>query len=310
MQVSVGIFTHNDADTIGEVIEAFLDQETATADITEIIVVCCECTDDTVATIFKHARGDDRVRVVERQRRQGKVAAIGTFLSEATGEVVVISGGDIVPSPGLVERLTAPMAADRRCSMTGPQVLSTATGRPTFAARLHDVLWRLHHEVARRSPKLGETIAVRRSALPRSLPGGVHCDEVLIESLVIRDGGQLTYVPGAHVRNFPPRRVSDLYGQRRRVVCQHASARSLLHYRPATSRLSNVLPALGATARSDRTVWAPLAGLVALQTVAVLHGHLDYLRGRRYSVWQPVGREAAVVGPAVDRLVSEEGKKP
>ncbi|MFG3289753.1 glycosyltransferase [Streptomyces sp. NPDC048179] len=310
MQVSIGIFTHNDADTIGEVIEAFLDQETAIADITEIIVVCCECTDDTVATISKHARGDDRVRVVERERRQGKVAAINTFLAAATGEVVVISGGDIVPGPSLVERLTAPIAADHRCSMTGPQVLSAATGSPTLAARLHDVLWRLHHEVALRAPKLGETIAVRRSALPQSLPGGVHCDEVLIESLVIRDGGQLTYVPEAQVRNFPPRRVSHLYGQRRRVVCQHASARSLLHYRPATSRMSNVLPALGTTARGEHTVWGPLAGLVALQTLAVLHGYLDYLRGRRYSVWQPVGRDAAVLRPAVDRPASADGQKP
>lgn len=310
MQVSVGIFAHNNAPTIGEVIETFLSQKTATADITEVIVVCCECTDDTVATIFKHARGDARVRVIERERRQGKVAAINTFLSTAIGEVVVMSGGDILPRSDVVERLTAPIAANRYCAMTGPRVRSAATERPTLAATLHDVLWRLHHEVARRSPKLGETVAVRRAALPRLLPGGVHCDEVLIESLVIQGGGQLYYVPEAQVRNFPPRRVSHLYGQRRRIVCQHASARSRLLYRPATSRLSNILPALGATARGDRAIWAPLVGLVALQTLALLHGHMDYLRGQRYGAWQPVTRDTAAVRPAPDRPGWEEETDP
>ncbi len=289
MQVSVGIFAHNEAETIGEVVDAFLAPQATTVHIVEVLIVCCACIDGTIRIAGERAKADTRVKIVERDRRTGKVAAINAFLEMATAEVVIISGGDVVPGPHLVEMLLEPMRRAADCAMTGARVVS-AVRYPHAASKLHDVMWQLHHEVARRAPKLGETVAVRRSLLPRLLPSGVHCDEVLIESLVIGNGGRLTYVSEAQVRNLPPRSLAQLYGQRRRVACQHATARAVLHYRPATDRLRNILVALIAVGRRDQRAWVWLTALTALEAAARVHGRIDYVRGLRYSTWRPVDR--------------------
>ena len=290
MQVSVGIFAHNEADTIGQAIDAFLAQQKMIAEIAEILVVCCACTDATVKIASNRAEADNRVRIVERVRREGKVAAINAFLAAASHEIVILSGGDVVPGPHLVELLVRPMRGDALCGMTGAKVVSAAEDPRDLAGILHRLLWQLHHEVARRAPKLGETIAVRRSLLPMCLPPGVYCDEVLIESLIVKRGGQLVYVAEARVCNLPPKNARHLYNQRRRVACQHAASRCSLNYRPSTSRPRNVMVALGAVGRRDRRVWKWLAVLAALETTARLHGHLDFLRGRRYRTWRSVDR--------------------
>ncbi|MET7338491.1 glycosyltransferase [Nonomuraea sp. NPDC005650] len=289
MRVSVGIFAHNEEGTIGEVIDAFLGQRTETSEIAEVIVVCCACTDRTLDIVKKVARADVRVRVLERERREGKVAAINAFLAVARSEVVIVSGGDVIPEPHLVERLVHPIQADSRCAMTGAKVVSRV-GKRTVTAMLHKMLWHLHHEVARIAPKLGETVALRRSMLPERLPPGVHCDEVLMESLVVSCGGTLAYVTGATVYNHPPRRLAGLYGQRRRIACQHANAYSLLRYRPATARLRNIVAAVAVIVCRDSRSWLWLIGLAILEAIAKFHGHLDFRLGHRYRVWRPAGR--------------------
>jgi cellulose synthase/poly-beta-1,6-N-acetylglucosamine synthase-like glycosyltransferase len=309
MRLSVGIFAHNEQETVGAAIDAFLAPTPPGVEVAEILIVCCACVDDTVRIAGERSKFDARVKVVERDRREGKVAAINTFLKLATGEVLVITGGDIVPGLDIIERLVEPMHRDPGCAMTGGQVV--AAGARHAAGRFHDLLWRLHHEVARREPKLGETIAVRRALLPATLPSGVHCDEVLIEAIVSGNGGRLAYVPEAQVRNRPPADLGQMYRQRRRIACQHASARAVLRYRPATERPRRVLAALAAVGRTDRWAWLWLPALMALEAVARVHGATDYLRGYRYNTWGPVDRLQPAAPPPADQtdLVASEGRR-
>src|SRR5215469_10868798 len=198
VRVSVGIFAHNEGDLIAEAIEAFLGQDTRRTNIAEVIVVCCGCTDNTVEIVAKYVQHDSRVRLIVREEQAGKVAAINEFLAAADSGTLVLSGGDVIPGLQLVELLVRPMTQDPRCAMTGPRAVSAPPRG--LAATLHTLLWQLHHAVARRAPKLGETIAVRRSFLPACLPAGIHCDEVLIEWLILEHGGRLEYVTGARVQ--------------------------------------------------------------------------------------------------------------
>jgi cellulose synthase/poly-beta-1,6-N-acetylglucosamine synthase-like glycosyltransferase len=258
--LSVGIFCHNEEKTIGKSIDAFLLPLPPGMEVAEIFVVCCACTDGTVGIATERTLVDPRVRVIERAQREGKVVAINTFLQLAKGEIFIISGGDILPRPHLVERLVEPLHTDPGCTMTGGQVVTSESRHR--AGRLHTLLWRLHHEVACRAPKLGESIAVRRKALPSQLPSGVNCDEVLIEAIVLAGGGRLTYVPEARVQNYPPDNLSQLYNQRRRIACQHLSARQVLHYRPSTEHPSRVIISLITIIRTDWRSWRGLSLLV------------------------------------------------
>src|ERR1700735_812448 len=186
LPVSIGIFAHNESGTIAEAIGGFLNQDTALVRVAEIIVVCCNCTDNCMEIAKNCAEHNSRVQVIVRKEQNGKVAAINEFLSAASSATVILSGADVIAGRQLVDLLLRPMIQDARCAMTGPKVVSSVPPQRSLAARLHALLWQLHHEVAQYAPKLGETVAVRRSLLPSCLPAGIHCDEVLIEWLVLK----------------------------------------------------------------------------------------------------------------------------
>ncbi|MGH3713103.1 MAG: glycosyltransferase [Micromonosporaceae bacterium] len=280
----MGIFAHNEQATIRQVVEGFLAQKVSSAVLCEVVVICCGCTDETVPIVQEIAAQDPRVRLLVRSRREGKVAAINEFLGLAETDLLVLCSGDVVPANNAVELLVSPFVADDLCMMTGPRVLGAAKlSRRRAVDHLHDMLWSLHHAVSMRRPKLGELVAIRRDVLQHRLPAGIHCDEALIESIVVNLGGRLGYVPDALVYNFPPASVGELYRQRRRIAAQHKALKRLRGYSPSTAEFRLIVPAL-------RTVpWSRLSHvllLVALEAIARVHGHWDNRCGRSYRLWR------------------------
>lgn len=283
-RATVGIFAHNEQATIRQVVEGFLAQRVSFAVLCEVIVVCCGCTDETVAIVRQIASRDPRVRLIARPRREGKVAAINEFLRVVESDLLVMSSGDVVPASNVVELLVSAFAADDLCMMTGPRVLVAARShRRQLVDQLHDVLWALHHSVAVRCPKLGETVAVRRDVLGHRLPAGVHCDEALMESMVAEQGGRLGYVSEALVYNFAPASISELYRQRRRIAAQHRTLERLRGYRPATLDARLIVNALRTTPWTQVPL---LLFLAALEAAARVHGYWDTCRGRSYRLWR------------------------
>lgn len=295
ISVSVGIFAYNEELTIQRVLERFLQQAVVSVTIQEIVVVCSGCTDGTVQIARRTAGLDPRVRIIVRREREGKVAAINDFLALARSDILLLASADVIPAPDLVERLSLPLAEDLHCAMTGPRVL--VAPQPDFrrvVKRLHSLIWEFHHAVAERSPKLGEAVAVRRLAVPGALPEGVHCDEALIESLVVENGGRLRYVSSAVVYNFPPGRLFDLYAQRRRVAAQHMALRRLRGYRPSTTRPKYAAAALRDILAASRRAWSTVLLLCLLESIARLHGSWDLARGRDHQIWRMTRRTAAI----------------
>jgi len=283
-RATVGVFAHDEQSTIQQVVEGFLAQRVFSVELSDVIVVCCGCTDMTVPIVRRLAARDPRVRLVARARREGKVAAINEFLRVADADLLVLASGDVVPAEDLVELLVAPFLADDLCMMTGPRVLvSPGTSRRRLVDELHEALWSLHHAVSLRRPKLGEVVAVRRGALGPRLPSGVHCDEALMESLVAERGGRLGYVAEARAYNVAPAGIVELYQQRRRIAAQHRALRRLRGYVPATADPRLVVHALRTVAP---TRLASFAVLVALEAAARLHGGWDHRRGRSYRTWR------------------------
>ncbi|MDG4793686.1 glycosyltransferase family 2 protein [Micromonospora sp. WMMD1082] len=283
-RAAVGIFAHNEEATIRYVVEGFLGQRMRAASLCEVVVVCCGCTDDTVDMVKDVAASDARVRLLVRPRREGKVAAINEFLSVVDADVLVLSSGDVVPADDAIDRLVSPLAEDGQCMMTGPRVVMAKTWIPRrIVDHLHDVLWALHHAVSLHNPKLGEIVAIRSEVLQRHLPPGIHCDEALMESIVVDQGGSLGYVADALVYNFAPTNVRELYRQRRRVAAQHVALRRLRGYRPSTTQPRLIFLALRSLPLRRFPLVLVLAGF---ETAARIHGYLDARRGRSYQLWR------------------------
>jgi glycosyltransferase involved in cell wall biosynthesis len=285
--VSVGIFAHNEEATVSAVLNGFLQQRITSVAIDKIIVVCCGCTDRTVPLVRRIAREHVRVELIVRQKREGKIAAVNTFLMATASDVLVLASSDVIPAQDLVERLASPLIADESYAMTGPRVVAWPSPAPwRVVDKLHDALWSLHHAVSLRSPKLGEIVAVRRTAAPNALPGGVHCDEALLESLVVEKGGKLGYVSSALAYNFPPENLSDFYLQRRRIVAQHVLLKRTHGYRPSTTQPRYVIDALRRTVSASPSMRSYLVLLCLLESIVWLHGRWDVLRGRDYQLWR------------------------
>jgi hypothetical protein len=292
LRATVGIFAHNEQATIRQVMEGFLAQKVSSAELRGVVVVCCGCTDDTVAIVGEIAARDARVRLIVRPSREGKVAAINAFLGVVDADVLVLSSGDVVPASNAVELLLSPLAIDERCMMTGPRVLVAAKLTPLRAVdHLHDVLWALHHAVSLLRPKLGELVAIRRAVLQRQLPPGIYCDEALMESIVVDQGGDLGYVSDALVYNFAPATVGGLYQQRRRIAAQHKVLKQLRGYQPSTTQARLIVHAMRTVPRNRLPLVLPLA---LLEIAARLHGHLDAHRGQPYQLWRVIRPESRV----------------
>jgi glycosyltransferase involved in cell wall biosynthesis len=282
----VGIFAHNEQSTIRQVVDAFLAQRLSSVELPQIVVVCCGCSDLTIPMLRRVAAREPRLRVLIRAQREGKVAAINEFLRVAQADLLVLASADVVPAEDLVERLIRPLLTDGRSMMTGPRVLVAPTNKAPrrLVDDLHDELWALHHAVALRRPKLGEIVAVRRGAIGPALPSDVHCDEALMESVVVARGGRLRYVADALAYNTAPPGIAAFYRQRRRIAAQHRTLRRRRGYVPATADPALVVDALRTVPRARL---ATLVVLAALEAAARAHGAWDLLRGRTYQTWRP-----------------------
>ena len=295
-RVSVGIFAHNEEATVKAVLNAFLDQQVSRAVFDSIFVICCGCTDQTLPLVRAIMREQPRVEMIVRPEREGKIAAINAFLGAAQADTLVLASADVVPAADLVEQLVLPLIEQPSLAMTGPRIIPRpAASSHRTVDNLHNTLWNLHHLTSLRSPKLGEIVAVQADGgTSGPIPDDAHCDEALLESIVIERGGKLGYVPAAEAYNFPPQSLRELYLQRRRIAAQHLLLRRARGYRPATTRPRLVLAAV------CRSLLVPVHDrghvllLCLLQGVAYLHGRWDVFRGRDYRLWRVTRRMPGV----------------
>ena len=186
---SVGIMAYNEEANIERTLRAILDQQSLTTRIEEVIVVASGCTDHTVPLVDTIARQEPKVSLYVQEKREGKASAINLFLNQATSQVVVLLGADVIPEASALENLCAPFK-DPTIGMVG--------GRPvpvndpsTFMGHAIHLLWRLHDRVARVSPKLGEIIAFRN--VISGIPTNSAVDEISIQALISQLGYQLIY---------------------------------------------------------------------------------------------------------------------
>lgn len=95
LKLSIVIPAYNEAQNIGHLLSALLQQTIVGASLHEIIVASDGSTDDTVAV----AKGitDERITVLDLTKRRGLCKTQNELVSRATGDVVVLLNADILP---------------------------------------------------------------------------------------------------------------------------------------------------------------------------------------------------------------------
>jgi poly-beta-1,6-N-acetyl-D-glucosamine synthase len=215
--LSVGIMAYNEDDNIGNLLQSILNQRLFHGSLRKVLVVASGCTDRTEDIVREFMKRDNRVGLLVQRLREGKASAVNLFLSEASGDILILESGDTIPEEGTLDRLMVPFT-DEHVGMTGAHPVPV-NGKDTFIGYTVHLMWSLHHKIALMTPKLGELVAFRN--IVRQIPADTAVDEASIEAIVRKAGYMLAYVPDAIVRNKGPENAKDFLKQRRRIAAGH-----------------------------------------------------------------------------------------
>jgi cellulose synthase/poly-beta-1,6-N-acetylglucosamine synthase-like glycosyltransferase len=272
LTASVGVMAYNEEQNIGKLLTALKGLSLENVEIRQIIVVSSGSTDGTDDIVAECAAKDDRISLIRQEQRMGKASAINLFLDAAEADIFVLESGDTIPAPDCVERMLAPFQSPD-VGMTG--------GRPvpvddpnTFMGFVVHMLWRLHHMLALKSPKLGEMVAFR--SFVRSIPPDTAVDEASIEALVIDEGLSLAYADDAIVYNKGAATVGDFLKQRRRIYAGHIWLSKVQSYEVSTKKVGGILSVLLEDLKPTPRTLLWTAGGVFLEFVGRLLGAIDY----------------------------------
>jgi poly-beta-1,6-N-acetyl-D-glucosamine synthase len=282
IRCSVGITAYNEETNIGHLLAALLDQHLHSVEIAEIIIVASACTDRTVPIVREYMAVDERVKLIEQERREGKTSAINLFLAAAQSDICVLESGDTLPHEYAIEHLVR-MFRDPDVGMVGAQKVAVNTP-DHITGLLSHLRLRMEHELCLEIPRLGEMIAFRK--LFDHIPPDVAMDEAFVESLVVKHGLAVKYAPDAIVYNTGPTTIPDFIRQRRRNHAGHLYLRHKYGY--AVSSIDNSRVARIATKELwgiVRLVWVIFL-LAFIEGWSRLLGWYDFaIKRDRHVVW-------------------------
>jgi hypothetical protein len=150
------------------------------------------------------------------------------------------------------------------------------------------LLWRLHDQIARECPKLGEIVAFR-NVFP-CIPTDTAVDELSMQALVTQLGLRLVYEPQAIVYMRGPATVVDFLRQRRRICAGHLQIAKQEGYVASTMSTRRIGRAVLASdcfkTPNGQPLWT--VGTVTLEATARALGYYDFLRQRPHHIWTAV----------------------
>jgi glycosyltransferase involved in cell wall biosynthesis len=282
-ELSVGICAYNEEKNIGELLKQILGARLESAQLREVLVVSSGSTDRTDEIVRNASKQDARIKLLQEEKRKGKTSAVNLISKHAEGDIIVLSGADILLEGDVLEKLVARFA-DQDIGMAGARPVPV-NDRSTLCGFCSHLLWEMHHRISLESPKCGEFIAFRNRGY--IIPEGIGADEAFLESCFTKEGDMLAYVPEAIVRNRGPGTIQDYITQRRRIHAQHMHLRRETGYAVSSSKPIILARALCSSIKLDARSLLFLPIAVALEAFSVMLGAYDLHLGKnQHSVWE------------------------
>lgn len=218
--LSVIITAFREAETVGQAIEAFLDQLPPES---ELIVVCPDPA--TTAVVDDYAQRTLRVRHVA-DPQQGKPTALNAGLASSEGDIVVLTDGDVLIDDDALDPLLAPFGAPGVGAVTGHPV--SVNPRDTlmgyWSHLLTDAIHRMRFERDRDDRFLlcsGYLFAFRAHLIDR-VPGDALAEDAVISHRIAARGCRIRYAPEAQVYVRYPTTYGDWLRQKVRSAGGYA----------------------------------------------------------------------------------------
>jgi hypothetical protein len=185
---------------------------------------------------------------------------------------VIVESGDTIPANDTVEKLISALAEDN-VGMSGGRPLPE-NDEESFIGYSVNLLWRLHHQMALISPKLGEMIAFRN--IVDSIDEKSAVDEASIEAVITEQGYKIVYIPDAIIHNKGPENISDFIKQRRRIEAGHIWLSENNNYRVVSQNKALLIKLAWKEFWSNPTRIFYFIGTIGLEIYSRLLGKIDY----------------------------------
>jgi glycosyltransferase involved in cell wall biosynthesis len=119
---------YNEADTLGAIIEAVLNQPL----VAQLICVDDCSADGAVAVLERYATLDSRIRILRHTVNRGKGAALRTGFAKATAPIVVVQDADLEYDPEEYPRLVGPILEGRADVVFGSRFVGSEEHRVLY----------------------------------------------------------------------------------------------------------------------------------------------------------------------------------
>lgn len=289
-RLSVIITAFREPDTVGRAIEAFLPQLPAES---ELLVVSPD--PPTIAVVDEYAARYPIVRHIADPQR-GKPTAVNVGLEAASGEIVVLSDGDVAVAEDAIAPLLAPFEDPEVGAVSGHPV--SLTPRDTVLGYWSHLLtdgihrMRLARDQATRQGEArfllcsGYLFAFRQALVDR-VPEDALAEDAVISHRIAQQGARIRYAPGARVFVRYPTTYSDWLRQKVRSAGGYAQKyvrQSPFRMRSAWLEATSAWMALRYPRTPREFLWTVLlfgarlhVWLLVLIKVRLLHRPLDTL---------------------------------
>ena len=263
---------HNEAGNIASLLYSLLNQRLQQVEIDEILVVSSGSTDQTDMIVREIAQKYDKVKLYTQHSREGKASAINLFLQKAQNDILMVISADTIPFIHAVERLIRPFQ-NLKIGMTGGRAIPTNQSNDLVGYAVN-LLWKLHHEMAKFKPKLGEMVAFRR--VFDSIPVESAVDEASIEALITSAGLKCLYISDAIVQNQGPKTILDFIKQRKRIAIGHLWLKKHQQYNVTSNQYSLLCGLYVKECLSNPGDIFKITHTASLELYSRLLGHVDY----------------------------------
>jgi glycosyltransferase involved in cell wall biosynthesis len=214
--VSLVIAAHDEGDVIAEKVRNSLALDYPPGRL-EVIVASDGSTDGTAELARAAAAGDDRMRVLDLDRR-GKVRAQDAAVDSARGEVLAFSDANALWEADALRALVAPLADPAVGYVCGCLAYLAADG-----SNQEGVYWRFENRVRGLESRLGSVTAgngaiyaVRRSAYLRLDPRTSH--DLAFPFNIVKRGLRAVYEPAARAVERPVATLENEFRRKRRMM--------------------------------------------------------------------------------------------
>ncbi len=213
MKLSICVIAYNEEKNLSYLLDCIKKQRLSKNHIHELFIISDGSTDCTSHILEKFRMMKTRLIRKIHQKRQGKYKRINEFISEATGEILVVASADILLENNALENLTCKFENENYNVATARAI--SVRENHGFFDKLNEIYWGIHHEICKISPKGSSLIAFKKKEMVLSK---TSVDEEEIISCFISG---IHYCPDAKFHIKSPQNIKETMQQTIRYHSGH-----------------------------------------------------------------------------------------